>query len=114
MFTVTSIDAADIDPHRLSAVMSDYVALEEARTYRHLFCTRFGGLAILFAIAGLGLHWMPVIAAWGSVAVCLAVIACAWVAELRCDWKLAKALEGLPTVTVPSAVSPPNKVIRKS
>src|SRR5215204_4085674 len=109
MFTVTSIQAADIDPHRLSAVMSDYMALEQARIYRHLFCTRFGGLAILFAIAGLGLHWMPVIAAWGSVAVCLVVVACACAAEWRCDWKLAKALEELPTVTATSAVTPPDK-----
>jgi hypothetical protein len=105
MFSVTSIHGADVDPQHLSAVMSDYMALEQARIYRRLFSTRFGVLAIVFAIVGLGLHWMPATAAWGSVGICLAVAAYAWVAELRCDWKLSKTLEAIPGTAQPPSTA---------
>jgi hypothetical protein len=103
MFTVTSIHAADIDAQRLSAVVSDYMALEQARIFRQLFLMRFGPLAIVFGIAGLGLHWMPTVVAEASVAVCIAIAACAWIAELRCDWRLSKRLEELPATAGPSS-----------
>src|SRR5215216_5011454 len=105
MFTVTSIRGSDVDPQQLSAVMSDYMALEKARIYRQLFLTRFGALAIVFGIAGLRLHWMPVVATWASVAFCIVVAACAWLAELRCDWKLSKRLQGLPCTARPSSTA---------
>ena len=106
MHTVTSFHGSDVRPDQISAVMSDYVALEQARIYRRLFATRFGILACVLGTIGFGFHWLPPLASWLSVAVCAIVPSLAWVAELRCDWRLAKRLSELPDGTTHLVVPP--------
>ena len=96
MDVVTPLPAASLEPVELNAVMTDYLALELARTYRRLFVTRFGLLGLLLGIFGLAFHWLPTFAAWFSVAVCAVVPAWAWAVELRCDWRLARRLNERP------------------
>jgi Flp pilus assembly protein TadB len=96
MHVVTSLPSASVEPVELNAVMSDYLALELARTYRRLFVTRFGLLGLVLGIAGLAFHWLPAFAAWFCVAVCAVVPAWAWAVELRCDRRLARRLNELP------------------
>jgi hypothetical protein len=102
MFTVTALDAAAVDPDRLGAVLADYLALEQARTYRQLLVTRFGGLGAILVAVGWGFHWLPLVAVWLTLAVCTGVPVWAWIVERRCDRKLAMALDGLPASTVPA------------
>jgi hypothetical protein len=96
MLTVTSFESSHLDADQLNAVMAAYLKVEEARVYRQLFLTRFGILAVMFAIAGFGLQLMPLTASWISVAACVALPLCAWIAELRCDRVLGKRLHELP------------------
>jgi hypothetical protein len=101
MLTVTSFESSHLDADQLNAVMAAYLKVEEARVYRQLFLTRFGILAVMFGIAGFGLHLMrlhlmPPAASWISVAACVALPFCAWIAELRCDRMLGKRLHELP------------------
>ena len=68
--TVTSFHSANVQPAQLSAVMADYVALERAWTCRRLFVKRFGLLAFIIGMIGLGLHLMSPSSSWIGVALC--------------------------------------------
>ena len=107
MHTVTTFDSASVEPQEINAVMADYFALERARNYRRLFVTRFGILAVGAGIMGLGLHWLSPFSSWFSVGLCGAVPAWAWIAELRCELKLAKRLHDLPQSKTEVIASPP-------
>jgi hypothetical protein len=96
MHVVTSVPASSVEPEALSAVMTDYLALERARIYRRLFSARFGILGFVFGVIGLGFRWLPPVASWVTVAACAGVPALAWIVELRRDWRLAKRLNALP------------------
>jgi hypothetical protein len=96
MQTITSFHGSEVPPEELTALMADYMSLDQARTYRRLFVSRFGVLASVFGIVGFGFHLMPVLASWFSVALCSIAPAWAWIAELRCDCRLAKRLSQLP------------------
>jgi len=98
MRIVTSFHASAVEPERISAITAGYLALERARIYRRLFVTRFSVLALVVAIVGFGLHWLPTAGAWAGVVLCSVAPTWAWVAELRCDRRLAQSLEGLPDV----------------
>lgn len=95
MQTVTSFRASTVEPELVNAIAAEYFALEQARTYRRLFVTRFGLLALTLAICGFGLHWLPAAGAWAAVALCSVAPAWAGVAELRHDRRLARSLEAL-------------------
>jgi hypothetical protein len=96
MHTVASFQSAAVEPHQISAIMGAYLALERARVYRRLSVTRFGLLALVLAVLGFGFHWLPAIASWGSVGLCAVAPTWAWVAELRCDWRLERSLQEIP------------------
>jgi hypothetical protein len=96
MHTVTSFQAAAVERRQISAIMGAYLALERARIYRRLFVTRFGLLAIALAVIGFAFHWLPPIASWSSVGLCAVAPTWAWVAELRCDWRLERSLQAIP------------------
>ena len=70
MHTVTSFHGSDVPPEQLTALMADYVALDQARISRGLFVTRFGVLAFVLGMIGFGFHWLPSFASWFSVALC--------------------------------------------
>jgi hypothetical protein len=112
---VTSFDGEKVAPEELGAVMADYLALEKARLYRRLFVARFGLLATILGVVGFGLHWLPQVGSWVSLGLCAVAPAWAWVAELRCDWRLARRLDALPDATT-EPVAPPQaqKVIKSS
>jgi hypothetical protein len=112
MHTVTSFHSADVEPDRLNAITADYFALERARIYRRLFVTRFGLLALGVALAGAGLHWLPVFATWFTVGLFLVIPAGSCVVELRCSRRLARRLAGIPHSH--RACDAPSPVIRKS
>jgi hypothetical protein len=113
MHIVTSFHSSAVRADQLSAIMADYIALERARTYRRLFVRRFGVLALVVAIASTALHWFSSIPLWLSVGFCLVAPVSAWVAELRCDWRLARRLEQVPEAAA-HLVAPRTKVIKSS
>ena len=95
MRIVTSFHASAVEPEHINAIAAEYLALEQARIYRRLFVTRFGLLALVLVIVGFGLHWLPA-AGWSvGVMLCSVPPTWAWMAEVRCDRRLARALEGI-------------------
>jgi uncharacterized membrane protein YcjF (UPF0283 family) len=95
MPTVTSFHSSAVGREQIGAIMAEYLALERARIYRRLLVTRFGLLALL-AIIGTGFQWLPSFASWVCVGVCVVAPIGAWLAELRCDWRLAQRLKDVP------------------
>ena len=93
MHTVASFHAGSVSTEQLRTVTAAYMALERARVYRRLFVTRFGLLAAVPVVIGLGFRWMTLPASWFSIALCAVVPLAAWIAELRCGRRLAKALK---------------------
>jgi hypothetical protein len=106
MHTVTSFHGSSVPSEQLSALLTEYMALDHARIYRRLLVTRFGVLAFAVGMIGFGFHWLPLVASWVSVAVCTLAPTWAWVAELQCDWRLAKRLSELPDGTTHVVVPP--------
>ena len=104
---VTSFRAADVESGQLNAIMAEYLALERARVYRRLFVTRFGLLAFVVALVGFGLHWLPAAGSSAAVMLCSVPPTWAWVAELKCDRRLARSLEqisaGAQIIVLPRA-----------
>ena len=95
MRTVTSFHASAVEPEHINAITAEYLALERARIHRRLFVARFGLLAFVLVIVGFGLHWLTAAGSSAGVMLCSVPPAWAWVAELRCDRRLARALEGI-------------------
>lgn len=114
MQTVTSFHASSVEPEQIRAIMADYLALERARVYRRLFVSRFALLALLFAVVGLGLHWLSPFALWSSLVLCAIAPAWAGFAEVRCDWRLERRLSELPCVTEEALVPAGHRKVIKS
>ena len=106
MHAVTSFHAASVDSERINAIMADHLALERARIYRRLFVTRCGLLALLLGALNLGFRWLSPFASWFTVGLCAVAPAWAWLAELRCDWRLARRLRDLPADATHVVVPP--------
>ena len=96
MNLVTSLPASAVSSEELDEILADYLALERVRIFRRLLVTRFGFLALATAVAGLGLHWLPVFASWFSVGVFLVPPVWAWVVECQRSRRLARRLEEVP------------------
>ena len=99
MQTITSIHSAGLEPERTAALIAEYLALEQARSYRRLCQTRFVILALMLGAIGFGFRSLPPFASWLSAGSCLAVPAWAWLAELGRDFRLTRALSELPADT---------------
>ena len=97
MHTVTSFRASDVESDQVSAIMAEYLALERARTYRRLFVTRCGLLALVVAAGGFGFHWLSAFDSWISVGLCGVAPTWAWLAELRNNRRLARSLDEIPS-----------------
>jgi hypothetical protein len=112
---VTSFHGASVQVGDLSAVMTDYLALERARIYRRLFVIRFALLATALGVIGFGFHWLPPTGSWVSVGLCAIAPTWAWIAELRCDWRLSRRLNALPEGSTELVVPPQaEKVVKRS
>jgi|SRR6187431_3728392 hypothetical protein len=111
MHTVTSFRASDVESDQVRAIMSEYLALERARTYRRLFVTRFGLLAFVVLVVGFGFHWLSAFASWSSVGLCGVAPTWAWLAELRSNRRLARSLDEIPSGQI---VVPGRKKVVKS
>ena len=96
MHIVSSFHASRVEPAQIGTVVAKYLAFERARSHRRVFVARFGMLAMLLGIVGLGLHWLSVLASWLSVGLCAVPPAWAWIAELRSDARLTRTLNELP------------------
>jgi hypothetical protein len=94
MHTVTSFRASAVRPDQVNDVMATYLALERARIFRGLFVRRFSVLAAI--VAGASFLWLSTFALWFSVGLCLVPPAWAWIAELRCEQRLARLLHAIP------------------
>ena len=81
--TVTSFHASAVPPDQLSAIMADYLALEQARVFRRLLVVRCGLMALVIAAAGFGFGWLPRFAWIFGASLFLAVPGAAWLVELR-------------------------------
>jgi hypothetical protein len=92
MQTVTSFHSSHVSPEELTALMAEYVALDQARIYRRLFVTRFALLALALGVMGFGFHWLSRSASLFSMLLCAIPPTWAWVAELRCELRLTKRL----------------------
>ena len=115
MHTVTSFHASAARPDQISAVMSEYLALERARIFRRLLVRRFGLLAVIAALLGTGFHWLSPFASWCSVSVFLVLPVWAWIVELQRDRRLARRLEELPDAATQIVLpSPESKKVVKS
>jgi hypothetical protein len=96
MHIVSSFHAAGLAPADIRTVVVEHLAFERAQAHRRLFVVRFGLLAVLVGIIGLGFHFLPPLATWLGIGVCVVPPIRAWTAELRCDWQLARRLNELP------------------
>jgi hypothetical protein len=114
MPTITSFHVSTVEPGHINEITAAYLALERARISRRLFVTRFGVLALVVAIVGFGLHWLPAAGASAGVVLCSVAPTWAWVAELRCDRRLARSLEGIPEVPVSTRARLARKKVIKS
>jgi hypothetical protein len=56
MHIVSSFHASRVEPARIGTVVAEYLAFERAQAHRRLFVARFGLLALLVGIIGLGFH----------------------------------------------------------
>jgi hypothetical protein len=94
--TVSSFRASSVAPAQIHTVVADYLAFERAQAHRRVFVARFGFLAVLVGIIGLGFHFLPPLVAWLSIGLCAVPPLWAWIAELHCDWRLTRRLNQLP------------------
>jgi Flp pilus assembly protein TadB len=97
MKAVTSFHASMVPSNQFNLVMADYLAAEQARTFRRLFVWRFGVLAIVASI--IGFLWLSPFAAWSTVGLCLVPPVSAWIVECRRERRLTRRLEAIPGAT---------------
>jgi len=93
--TVTSFHASALPADQLSAIMADYLALEQVRVFRRLLMVRCGLMALLIG-AGLGSGWLPLSASVFGVSLFLGVPVVVWVLECQRARRLAHRLEHVP------------------
>ena len=86
-----SFRASSVSPDQLNSILAEYVAAERARIFRRLLLVRFGVLA--FVLGVLAVLWLPPFAFWFTLALCVAAPIWAWVAEVKCERRLARRLE---------------------
>jgi len=94
--TVTSFHTSAVPREQLSAIMADYLALEQARVFRRLLVVRCGLMALAISAAGFGLGWLPRFAWMFGGSLFLAVPGAAWLAELRRARRLAHRIGNTP------------------
>lgn len=96
MFTVVSFKASALPPGQLRQILNDYQAVERARMFRRLLTIRCGALALVVALLGGALHWLPPFATWFGTLLCLVPPAGAWGFEQSRRRRLARQLEQIP------------------
>ena len=89
MHTVTSFHGSDAPPEQLNALITDYLALEQAKELRRLLVTRCGLAVVAIVAVGPVLGWLPPAASLLFGAGFLSAIGFAWLVELRLDRLLA-------------------------
>jgi hypothetical protein len=96
MQPITSFRASALPPAELNALVADYLALERARLLRRLYVTRFGALTAVMALVSL--WWLPHVAFWFNVTLCLVPPAWTWRVERQCARSLARRLDSVPEI----------------
>jgi hypothetical protein len=115
MHVVTSFRSNSLSPAQAGVLIAEYLALEEARSYRRLCVTRVTWLALAFGAIALLFPSLPSSASLSGIGLCLAVPAWAWLVELRRDFGLTRKLQELPPDSAQVTVcEKAEKVIKKS
>ena len=78
----------------LGGLLSDYLALDEARVFRRLFVTRCGTIAVVAAVIGLFVPALPTTARWFPAALFLVPPVWSCVAVFRLERRLSSRLGG--------------------
>ena len=90
-----SLNAAAIDGAELNGILTQYLAVERLRVFRHLLVRRFGLFIIAVLVAGVAFRWLSLVATLGSVAALLVPPTGAWIVERRharaLAWRLDRA-----------------------
>jgi hypothetical protein len=103
MVAITQFHASAVHPAELNGILAEYLALERVRTFRRLLVKRFGLLSLAVVVAGVALHWIPVMATAGIVATFVVPPVWAWIVEIGHDRALSRRLERIPGVIQPPA-----------
>ena len=93
MQQVTSFPASSLESHDVSAIIADYVELDQLRVMRKLLVARFATLAAFAAMFGLLIHGLSPYARWGPLILFLTPPAWAWIAERRLERRLTRRLD---------------------
>jgi len=96
MDTVTSFHGSQVPPEQLKAIMTDYLAVEQAKALRRLLVPRCGLALLALVVVGPGLGWLPPAASFVIGAGFLALIGFVWLVELRLERQLASRLKDVP------------------
>ena len=87
---------------QLRQVLAESIALDQLQRFRHVLLIRCGLLAAVAVVAALTTHVLSR-SAWAiAVALLLAAPLGAWIAELRCGWRLSRKLDIARRVTTTS------------
>jgi hypothetical protein len=96
MRVLTSFSASDLPPERLSRVLADYVALEQAQIFRRLLIRRCGALSLSAAVVAGLTHVLPRLDWAIIITLLLTGPALAWISETRIERRLSRALDDIP------------------
>jgi hypothetical protein len=92
----TSLQASEVDPARLEAVIARHLEYERIRGFRVLLMPRLGLLLLLAFLLTEAVHVLPVIALLGLGTMATATSGAALIAEALAKQRLTKELTGLP------------------
>jgi hypothetical protein len=89
---LVSFRLSAVRPDELSAVLTQYLALERIRIIRRLLIPRCALVVVAIALIGGGYGWLPRFATWLSAGVFVALPAVAWTIEIHRARQLAHRL----------------------
>jgi hypothetical protein len=95
---ITSLRASQVPPDTLKGILTDYVALDQARMLRRLLVIRFGILVLVAIAVALAAPGLSMVARTIPIGLFLAPPAWAWIVELRLEHRLSDAPEGVDSV----------------
>jgi hypothetical protein len=91
-----SLQASEVDPARLEAVMARHLEYERIREFRLRLLPRLGGLVLLTFVLTEGVHVFPLVALLGFGAMAAITSGAALIAEIASRQRLTRELSDLP------------------
>ena len=106
MLRITSLPASALSSEKLSGILADYFALDQARVLRRLLVARFGLLAIVAAVAASLFHGSPLLR-WLPPALFAMPPLWAWISELRVANRLSHQLDAAESLVNEKVIKSP-------